>query len=155
MTTNVHEFHIQWWSKVVANTCLAGALAHPVLVLIGLHLSDQALPLWNVALGLLPVSLFSLCMVAAYRCFVLFSKGKWFSQHPAKHMRESGILLVWASLAGIFIPALIETLTTLNSFSLSFGSHQFQSLVFGGIIWVLGSVWQEAYLISKENAAFV
>jgi len=124
-------------------------------VLIGLYLSDQALPLWKITLGLIPVCLFSMSMVAAYRCFVLFSQGKWFSQHPASHMRKSGILLVWASLAGIFIPALIETLTTLNSFALSFSSHQFQSLVFGGIIWVLGAVWQEAYLISKENAGVV
>jgi len=155
MATSVQEIHIRWWSKVVANTCLVGALVLPVLVLMGLHLSDPALPIWTITLGLLPVCLFSMSMVAAYRCFVLFSKGKWFSQHPAKHMRKSGVLLIWASFAGILVPTLTEALTTLNSFSLSFSSHQFQSLVFGGIIWVLGSVWQDAYLISKENAEFV
>ena len=155
MTPDVKEIQIRWWSKVVANTCLISALALPALVLLGLYLSERTLPLWMSALALLPVILFSVSMVASYRCFASFAQGQWFSQHPASHLRKSGIYLVWASLAGIVIPVLIEALAAQNSISLSFSSSQFQSLMFGAIIWVLGSVWQDAYLVAKENAEFV
>jgi hypothetical protein len=155
VTPDAKEIKIRRWSKVVANTCLISSFALPALVLFGLYLSERVLPLWMSALGLLPVILFSVSMAAAYRCFASFAQGQWFSQHPATHLRKSGAYLVWASLAGILIPFLIKALATQNEISLSISSYQFQSLLFGSIIWVLGSVWQDAYLVAKENTEFV
>lgn len=94
-------------------------------------------------------------MVSAHRCFGAFAQGNWFSQHPAGHLRKSGMWLVWASLAGIVVPFLIEAFIAEGSIALSLNSYQLQGLLFGGIIWVLGSVWQDAYLVAKENAEFV
>lgn len=155
MAEGSEEARLRRWSQTVANACLVGALALPTLVLVGYFLSENDWPVWANVLGLVPVALLSTSMFSMHRCFTAFAQGNWFSEHPAHHLRLSGIWLAGAGLAGILVPNLVGALLADNSITLSLNSSQILGLLFGIIIWNLGAIWQKAHLLAKENAEFV
>lgn len=149
------EDRLKFWSRLIANASLGVAVAMPVLVLVGLVVNEIDLPLWAMILGVAPVALLSMGLLAARRCFCAFAKGEWFTAQPAAGLEDFGKWLTAAGVAGILVPNLIAVLLADGSISLSLSSTQILGLLFGAILWSLGSVWRKAFGLAKENEGFV
>jgi len=163
---------------LLATTCLALAIALPVLTLYGLCTTSAevwlarlglkpGLPiaLWQSGLaagvGMLPVCAMAYGLLRARLCFLGFVRGETFSLGTVRHLRGFAAGLVSSAVAGLLSPALTSVLLTLQapagqrSLVLGVGSNEILMLLFAGIVWQIAHVMTQAVELADEHAQIV
>jgi Protein of unknown function (DUF2975) len=148
---------VQGWPNALltAFTQKAAQAGMPTMTTLSLFQGSLA-----AALALVPVGLMASALWHAYRCFIRFSRGDYFTRDTVRSLRRFGFTLFFAAIACIVIPPIIGVIATFGgpgkaTLAVSIGSHDVVLLLFAGVVWQMASVMVKAADIAEENEQFI
>ena len=172
---------IQRLSAFMAWTCLAAAIALPLLVLAYWLLADTAelaafghlradgvqghLLGWQRLAGalctLVPAGLACVGLWHAHQCFRGFTRGDVFTAGAVLRLRRFAACMGGSALMAIVAGPVLSVLLTWGNapgtrqLALGVGSDQLFALLFAGMVWLMAAVIGQGRALADENASFV
>lgn len=129
---------------------------------IGLSLAGGVSPILYGLAGiasLLPVVLMSAALLSARRWFQLLGRDIALTAANVVALRDFGRFVTWSSVAGLVAPSVIGALLSAGAgearLIVSIGSTPALGLIFGGVIWAMASVTDEASAIADDHAQII
>lgn len=112
-------------------------------------------------ISFVPLGCLIIALLAARRCFRAFAAGDFFSQEPARCLRDFALGLLTSALLKPFSAAALSVLLSLDApagqhrLTLGIGSDTILALLAAGTIAVIAWVMTEAAGLAEENRQFV
>lgn len=176
-----HRLRIQRSSRVLALACLLLIITLPIAVIaywliadvpqlavraqLPVHAIQAPLLDWQRWAGalitLVPLTLLSIGLWQARRCFEFFAAGEVFSAHTVRCLRRFAGWVMLSVAASMVAATAVSVVLTLNNppgmrhLAISIGSDQVFTLFFAGMVWLMAAVIGQGQTLAEENATFV